>query len=138
MPNDLFYNTGIATYIWLLNNRKPENRQGKVQLINASSGEFCTSLRRNLGKKRVEIGEDQATAILGIYDTFEESKYCKIFDTTDFGYTKVTVERPLRLRYELNPEQRQALRTDSTVLKLKDDKGQELDTVLDKLTDKAP
>ncbi len=79
MPNDLFYNTGIATYIWLINNNKPEPRRGKVQLINASGEEFRTMLRRNLGKKRVEIGEDQAAAILAIYDAFEESKHQQDF-----------------------------------------------------------
>lgn len=72
MPNDLFYNTGIATYIWLINNRKPDERRGKVQLINAVGPEFYTMLRRNLGKKRVEIGEDQSAAILGIYEAFED------------------------------------------------------------------
>ncbi|MDD2337200.1 MAG: class I SAM-dependent DNA methyltransferase [Geobacteraceae bacterium] len=138
MPNDLFYNTGIATYIWLINNNKPAVRRGKVQLINASGEEFRTMLRRNLGKKRVEISEDQAASILGIYDAFEASKFCKLFDTTDFGYTKVTVERPLRLRYDLTPEQRDALRLDGAVLKLKDDKGKQLETSIDELTDKAP
>ena len=138
MPNDLFYNTGIATYIWLINNNKPVARRGKVQLINAIGEEFRTMLRRNLGKKRVEINEDQAVSILGIYETFEESKFCKIFDTTDFGYTKVMVERPLRLRYDLTLEQRDRLQLDAAVLKLNGDKGAQLDTVLDILTDKAP
>jgi len=109
MPNDLFYNTGIATYIWLINNNKPSARRDKVQLINASGEEFCTLLRRNLGKKRYEISEDQSAAILAVYEAFEETKISKIFDTTDFGYTKVCVERPLRLRYDLTPEQRKAL-----------------------------
>jgi type I restriction enzyme M protein len=101
MPTDLFYNTGIATYIWLLSNRKPLKRRGKVQLIDASGPEFCTALRRNLGKKRHEFSEDQATAVLAIYAAFEDTKISKLFDTTDFGYTKVTVERPLRLRFDL-------------------------------------
>jgi type I restriction enzyme M protein len=138
MPNDMFYNTGIATYIWLINNNKPVVRRGKVQLINATGEEFRTMLRRNLGKKRVEINEDQASSILGIYDAFDESKFCKLFDTTDFGYTKVTVERPLRLRYEMKPEQRDALRLDAAILKLKDDKGQQLEAALDELTVKVP
>jgi type I restriction enzyme M protein len=138
LPNDLFYNTGIATYIWLINNRKPEERRGKVQLINASGEEFRTMLRRNLGKKRVEIGEDHSAAILAIYEAFEESKVSKIFATADFGYTKVCVERPLRLRYDLNPEQRQRLQLDATVLKLKGDRGQQLAAAMEKLTEKAP
>ena len=138
MPNDLFYNTGIATYIWLIHNRKPAARRGKVQLINATGEEFCTPLRRNLGKKRYEIGEDQSAAILGIYEAFTESKVSKIFDTTDFGYTKVCVERPLRLRYDLVPEQLHALRLDAAVLKLKDGRADELAAALDTLAQQAP
>ena len=138
LPNDLFYNTGIATYIWLINNRKPAERLNKVQLINATSADFYTMQRRNLGKKRVEISEDQSASILGIYEAFAESQVSKIFDTTDFGYTKVCVERPLRLRFDLSEAQRQRLQFDSTVLKLKDDRAQELATVLEKLAEQAP
>ena len=138
LPNDLFYNTGIATYIWLINNNKPEQRHNKVQLINANGADFYTMLRRNLGKKRVEISEDQSTTVLGIYEAFEESKLSKIFDTTDFGYTKVCVERPLRLRFDLTEQQRQLLQLDATVLKLKDNRAQELATALEKLALLAP
>jgi len=138
LPNDLFYNTGIATYIWLINNRKPIERRGKVHLINANGEEFRTQLRRNLGKKRVEIGEDQSAAVLGIYETFEENKVSKLFDTTDFGYTKVCVERPLRLRFDLRAEQRRRLQLDAAVLKLKDDRGGQLADALEKLAEKAP
>ena len=138
MPTDLFYNTGIATYIWLINNRKPEERQGKVQLINATGDEFYTMLRRNLGKKRCEISEDQASCILGIYEAFEESKVCKIFDTTDFGYTKVTVERPLRLRYDLQKDQLRALWLDPVLLKMKEDRLVPLETALHALAKQSP
>ena len=138
MPNDLFYNTGIATYIWLINNRKPVSRQRKVQLINATGSEFCTLLRRNLGKKRYAISEDQLAAILAIYEECEESQVSKIFDTTDFGYTKVTVERPLRLRYDLTPEQRDTFALDKECLKLKDDRGEQLSAALAQLAQQAP
>lgn len=138
LPNDLFYNTGIATYIWILNNCKPDARKGKVQLINANGDAFYTLLRRNLGKKRVEIGEEQASEILEIYEAFAENKLCKIFDTRDFGYTKVTVERPLRLRYDLSPAQRDALRLDKEYLKLKDDRAAALESALDILTAHSP
>ena len=138
LPNDLFYNTGIATYIWLINNRKPDKRRNKVQMINATGLDFYTMLRRNLGKKRVEISEDQSSAILGTYEAFEESKVSKIFDTADFGYTKVCVERPLRLRYDLTETQRDRLQCDATVLKLKDNRAEQLATALDKLTVQAP
>ena len=95
-------------------------------------------LRRNLGKKRVEIGEDQSATILAIYEAFEEGKVSKVFDTTDFGYTKITVERPLRLRYDLTVEQRKALRLDAAVLKLKDDRADQLAAALDELAEQAP
>lgn len=138
MPNDLFYNTGIATYIWLINNRKPLARLGKVQLINANGLEFATQQHRNLGKKRYEISEDQSTTILGIYEAFEESKVNKIFDVADFGYTKVTVERPLRLRYDLTLEQRNNLCLDKEFLKLKGDRGERLLTAIESLEKRAP
>jgi type I restriction enzyme M protein len=138
LPNDLFYNTGIATYIWLINNRKPAVRQGKVQLINAVGPEFYAMLRRNLGKKRVEISEDQSAAILALYEGFDDGKVSKIFDTGDFGYTKVCVERPLRLRYDVTAEQREALRLDAAVLKLKDGRADQLAAALDSLAEHAP
>ncbi|MBU6482508.1 MAG: N-6 DNA methylase, partial [Nitrospirae bacterium] len=138
MPNDLFYNTGIATYIWLINNRKPNARRGKVQLINANGEDFGTLLRRNLGKKRYEITEDQSVAILSIYEAFEEARTSKIFDATDFGYTKVCVERPLRLRYDLTPEQRGAFALDKECLKLKGDRCDQLAAALDELEKQAP
>ena len=109
-----------------------------MQLINASGAEFGTQLRRNLGKKRYEISEDQSASILGIYEAFAETKVSRIFDTTDFGYTKVCVERPLRLRYDLTPEQRQALRVDAAVLKLKDDRGDQLAAALEAMAKQAP
>ncbi|WP_034530350.1 type I restriction-modification system subunit M [Bifidobacterium stellenboschense] len=94
MPNDFFYNTGIATYIWVLNNSKPAERRGKVQLINAN-GVF-TKMRKSLGSKRNELNAEQIRAIVQEYTAFEETKTSKIFDVDDFGYTTVTVERPLR------------------------------------------
>lgn len=93
MPNDFFFNTGIATYIWVLNNKKPVYRKGKVQLINANG--IYSSMRKNLGSKRCEISEKQREHIVAEYTAFKESDICKIFDTTEFGYTAVTVERPL-------------------------------------------
>ncbi|KAB8293651.1 type I restriction-modification system subunit M [Bifidobacterium avesanii] len=94
MPNDFFYNTGIATYIWVMNNNKPAERKRKVQLINAN-GVF-TKMRKSLGSKRNELSAEQIRAIVQEYTAFEETKTSKIFDVDDFGYTTVTVERPLR------------------------------------------
>ncbi len=95
LPLNMFYNTGIATYIWVLTNRKPEHRKGKVQLIDAS--EWCQPLRKNLGKKNCELGEADIKHICDTFLAFEESEQSKIFPNQAFGYWKVTVERPLRL-----------------------------------------
>ncbi len=111
LPDQLFYNTGIATYIWIVTNRKEQKRKGKVQLINASGNDwetgdknnpFYVKMMRSLGNKRKEIGDgkngkpDQIKFITELYEAFEENEYCKIFDNEDFGYTRITVERPKR------------------------------------------
>ena len=95
LPLNMFYNTGIATYIWLLTNRKPEHRRGKVQLIDAT--QWYRPLRKNLGTKNCELGEEDIDRICQTFLEFKESAQSKIFDNADFGYWKVTVERPLRL-----------------------------------------
>ena len=95
LPLNLFYNTGIATYVWVLTNRKPAHRRGKVQLIDAT--QWYQPLRKNLGKKNCELGEDDIARICDTFLAFKESGQSKIFDNAAFGYWKVTVERPLRL-----------------------------------------
>ena len=95
LPLNLFYNTGIATYVWVLTNRKPAHRRGKVQLIDAT--QWYQPLRKNLGKKNCELGEDDIARICDTFLAFEESEQSKIFDNAAFGYWKVTVERPLRV-----------------------------------------
>ena len=92
LPNDMFYNTGIATYIWILSNKKPGHRAGKVQLINAS--EFYNKMRKNLGNKRNELSKEHIDNITKIYGDFVENEYSKIFDNEFFGYRKVTVLQP--------------------------------------------
>lgn len=92
LPTELFYNTGIATYIWIVTNRKPERRKGKVQLINAV--DYYQKMRKSLGNKRNYITDEQIEDITNIYTSFTEGENCRIFDNEDFGYTKVTVERP--------------------------------------------
>lgn len=89
LPNDLFYNTGIATYIWILNNKKPEHRQGKVQLINANN--LYKKMRKNLGNKRNEMTKEHIDEITKIYGNFVENEISKIYDNDFFGYRKVTV-----------------------------------------------
>jgi type I restriction enzyme M protein len=95
LPLNMFYNTGIATYIWVLTNRKPAHRKGKVQLIDAT--QWYKPLRKNLGKKNCELSDGDIQRIGDTFLAFEESEQSKIFDNAAFGYWKVTVERPLRL-----------------------------------------
>lgn len=111
MPNQLFYNTGISTYFWIVTNRKSPQRKGKVQLINATGSDweegdknnpFYVKMMRSLGNKRKEIGDgidgkpDEIKTITEIYESFEEGPYCTIFENEDFGYQRITVERPKR------------------------------------------
>ena len=102
LPEQLFYNTGISTYVWILTNRKAAAGKGLVQLIDATS--FWTPLRKNLGDKRREISNEQIAEIVRLYRDRPESEYSKVFDRRDFGYRKVTVERPLQLNFQATPE----------------------------------
>ena len=95
LPLNMFYNTGIATYVWVLTNRKPEHRRGKVQLIDATG--WHRPLRKNLGKKNCELGDDDIARICETFLAFKETEQSKIFDNAALGYLKVTVERPLRI-----------------------------------------
>jgi len=101
LPENMFYNTGIATYIWILTNRKSEGRRGKVQLVDAT--EWFVPLRRNLGKKNCELSEDHIRAICDLVVNPVETEKSKIFPNEAFGYWKVTVNRPLRLAVDLSP-----------------------------------
>jgi type I restriction enzyme M protein len=102
LPPELFYNTGINTYIWIVTNRKEEHRKGKIQLIDATS--FFVKMRRSLGNKRNEISLEQINEITRLYGEFQESEHVKIFDNTDFGYQHITVERPLKLNFGVTDE----------------------------------
>jgi len=109
LPTDLFYNTGIQTYVWLLTNRKDIARQGKVQLIDASGERFWKSMRKSLGSKRREIPTEACDEITRIYGEMLNGssgwgEFSKIFDTTDFGYREIRVERPLKLAFQATPE----------------------------------
>ena len=104
LPLNMFYNTGIATYVWVLTNRKPEHRRGKVQLIDATK--WYRPLRKNLGKKNCELGPEDIERICRTFLDFEETEESKIFDNEAFGYWKVTVERPLRLAVDLSEQRR--------------------------------
>jgi len=102
LPEQLFYNTGISTYVWVLSNRKDKRRRNKVQLIDAS--EFWSPMRKSLGNKRREIGPDHIKQVLGLYNAVEAGEHVRIFAGTEFGYRKITVERPLRLNFQASPE----------------------------------
>ena len=108
LPLNLFYNTGIATYVWVLSNRKPVHRQGFVQLIDAS--QWFKPLRKNLGKKNCELSAEDIERISRCFLDFKETPESKIFPNAAFGYWKVTVERPLRLHSQLTPKAIEGLR----------------------------
>lgn len=120
LPNNLFYNTGITTYIWLLSNNKPSHRQGKVQLIDA--GQLYRKLRKNLGNKNCELAPEHIKEIVKVYTdmqaverTGDEGVAAQIFDNSDFGYFKVTIERPKRLKAQFSMERIADLRFDKSL-----------------------
>jgi len=112
-PTQMFFNTGIATYVWFVTNRKSERRKGKVQLINTV--EMYQKLRKNLGSKKNYISDEQIKKITEIYTRFEKDENCKIFDNEYFGYTKVTVERPLKENGEIVRDSRGNPKPDSSL-----------------------
>jgi type I restriction enzyme M protein len=122
LPDQLFYNTGISTYIWIVTNRKNSDpmkgpvRTGKIQLVNAV--DFYQKMRKSLGNKRNEITEEQIKEITRIYGEFKENEYCKIFDNEDFGYQKIVVERPLRLNFQVTEERINNLYNETAFKKL--------------------
>ena len=117
LPTDMFYNTGIATYVWILSNHKADERKGKVQLINAT--DLGDKMRKSLGSKRKYLTEDSIDTIVRLYGDFQASDACKIFPTTAFGYRRITVERPLQLAfYTKAPARLEALQADNAWAKL--------------------
>ncbi len=121
MPNNLFYNTGITTYIWILSNNKAAHRQGKVQLIDA--GQLYKKLRKNLGNKNCEFAPEHIDEIVKVYTEMqamesqgEQQIAAQIFDNEDFGYYKATIERPKRLKAQFTPERIETLRYDKSLL----------------------
>lgn len=140
LPTDLFYNTGIQTYVWLLTNRKEQKRRGKVQLIDASGERFWTPMRKNLGSKRREIRDDGRETITHIFHEMANgggpwSAVSKIFDASDFGFREIRVERPLRLNFQSSPERIARLKLAKPFLKLD---PAEQDDVLNVVADRLP
>ncbi len=115
LPTDMFYNTGIATYVWVLNKDKAAHRRGLVQLIDATG--MHDKMRKSIGSKRRMLSEDHITQITRLFTDFTESKHSKIFRTTDFFYRTITVERPLRLNYALSAERLEKALASRAVLK---------------------
>ncbi len=123
LPTDLFYNTGIQTYVWILSNKKGDARRGKVQLIDASGERFWQSMRKSLGSKRREIPEGARDEIVKIYSKMLNGgsgwgEYSKIFDAEDFGYREIRIERPLKLNFQFSEERLEALKQSNVFLKL--------------------
>jgi type I restriction enzyme M protein len=116
LPEQLFYNTGIATYIWVVTNRKAPERKSKVLLVDATS--FWTPMRKSLGDKRREIPADKHKQILDLLHAYEEGEHCRIYPTTHFGYRKIAVERPLKLNFQATPERIALLNGESAFKKL--------------------
>ncbi|MEK7474748.1 MAG: class I SAM-dependent DNA methyltransferase [Candidatus Coatesbacteria bacterium] len=104
LPEEMFYNTGIATYVWVLTNRKAGERRGKVQLIDATSDAFWEKEAPSLGKKRRKISVEKAQIIIDLVRSFKEGEYSKVYPTATFGFRKIVVERPLRLKFEITKE----------------------------------
>ena len=126
LPDQLFFNTGIGTYVWILTNDKTPQRKGKVQLIDAR--EEYTKIRKPLGNKRQEISDESILKIIGIYKSFTEGDAVKIFYNEDFGYTKITVERPMQLNYQATPERIENLYTINQLKKLAESKSKDMET----------
>ena len=131
LPDQLFYNTGISTYLWIVTNRKTSNRKGKVQLIDGTS--FFKKMRKSLGNKRHEVCEDQRDEITRLYGNSADNEHIRLFDNDDFGYRRITVERPLRLNFGVTDERLARLKETkpfinlATSKKRKDTKGAELE-----------
>ncbi len=124
LPDQLFYNTGISTYIWVVTNRKAPQRRGKVQLVDAR--DHFTKMNKSLGQKRKELSADQIDEIARLYGSFEEGPQVKIFPNESFGFLRITVERPLRLRWEITDDTLGAVGSDKKIAKLDHDQREAL------------
>jgi type I restriction enzyme M protein len=124
LPDQLFYNTGINTYLWFVSNRKSQERKGKVQLIDART--FFKKTRKSLGSKRHDIDDDSKKKIMKLYESFTENEYSKIFKTTDFAYRQITIERPLRLNFAVTPERILKLQESAFFIKLSSEEKEKI------------
>ena len=125
MPDQLFYNTGIYTYLWIVTNNKDKSRQGKIQLINASGEKFYEKMKSSLGMKRNKISEFQIKDITTIFKKFKEGEFSKIFDNEYFGYTRITVESPLKRNFKTSDERIAILKQEKNFTSLPKNKATE-------------
>src|SRR5262249_29012018 len=123
LPHQLFFNTGISTYFWVVTNRKTAEGRGKVQLVDAR--ELWVKMRKSLGEKRKAISPEQIEEITRLYGAFEENGRVKIFRNEEFGYQRITVDRPLRVRY-MGEGARERLESSKAFAKLADDRREQL------------
>lgn len=116
LPTNMFYNTGIPTFIWIMTNKKPPHKKGKVQLINATNENYYTKMKKSLGQKQNEMTKTHINKITELFLTNRENDDCKIYDNAEFGYTKITIERPKSIEILLNDEKFQALKDKDKIL----------------------
>tara|TARA_R110002051_G_scaffold324235_2_gene420608 strand:- start:8753 stop:10738 length:1986 start_codon:yes stop_codon:yes gene_type:complete len=116
LPTDMFYNTGISTYVWVLSNNKPAERKGKVQLIDAT--DRATKMRKSLGSKRQFVSESDQDEIVRMYGDFQETKKSKIFPIEAFGYRRITVERPLKLNFQTSEDRIERIADEKAIQKM--------------------
>ena len=134
LPDQLFYNTGINTYLWFVTNRKSEERKGKVQLIDGRT--FFKKMRKSLGSKRKEIDEVGKQKILELYKDFKEIKYSRIFNTADFAYRQIVIERPLRLNFKVSEDRIEKVKLERLFLKLDLEERKKILTTLNQFPEK--
>ena len=117
LPSGIFYKSDITTYLWILSNNKSKDREGKIQLIDARSKDFCKLMSTNVGKKRNIISNENIDNISKIYQNFEDNKISKIFNKFDFGYVRITINRPKRYNFKINEERIKILKNNTKFLK---------------------
>jgi type I restriction enzyme M protein len=127
LPNDIFYNTGIPTYVFIITNRKPKHRQGKVQLINANGDQFYGKMKKSLGSKRNELTRRNIDDITKLYLEFKETEHSKIFDNNEFGYSQIIVHRTLRLLVQFTTKRIASLRFVSNNTAIREELFREFD-----------
>ena len=134
LPDQIFYNTGINTYLWFFTNKKSKERQGKVQLIDAR--ELYKKTRKSLGQKRKDVDEDSKKEIFKLYSDFKETEHSKIFDTTGFGYRQITIERPLRLNFQVSQKRIELVKETKAFEKASDEVKKRILDVFENFPDK--